>query len=190
MIADLLRRMTEGLLAPRASARRVLLARYGVDVALLFAVLAYAVQAMLQIVIPGARTLPEGMSGIPVGMHFVNLLLQVLIIWILSMAVFGIGRLFGGQGSRSQAFVLVAWHALVTTLLAPLFLLGAAQIQGGEIPAGALFVLFVAGSIYLWVLACFTAELHGFRSPWGVMGVMLAVMFLFSGLFMNLAPAP
>lgn len=182
--------MVEGLFAPRISARGVLRAQYGLDTAIQFAVLAYCIQAIMAILMPGVPgAQPQG-AGSSIGFHFLNIFAQLAIIGMLAFAVWGIGQLFGGGGSRRQALVLVSWHALVTTLLAPLFLLGASAVgqEGDAIPLGVVLIFGVAVAQYLWVLACYTMELHGFRSPWGVMGVMLAVAVLLSTLVMSAAP--
>ncbi|MDT8343718.1 MAG: YIP1 family protein [Thermohalobaculum sp.] len=191
MIRDLLARMIEGLFQPAASARRILAANHGVDTAMLFVVLAYAVQAIIQILLPGARNLPEGVEQVPVTLHLLNIIIQAMVIGVLSLMVFGAGRIFGGTGSRKQAFVIVAWHTLVTTLLSPVFLFGMAQIAAGQpVSPVVLVLLVVTGSFWLWVLAVYTAVLHGFRNPWGVLGVMLGISFLVSALLMSMVPAP
>lgn len=183
--------MIEGLVQPGNSARRILAADLGLDAAVLIVVLAYVLQAILQILLPGARALPEGVSQVPIALHLLNVLLQVMLVSLLSLMIFGVGRLFGGAGTRKQAFVIVAWHTLVTTLLAPVFLIGMARIAAGEALAPVLLVLMVgAGSFWLWVLAVYTAALHDFRSPWGVMGVMLGISFMLSALLMSMVPAP
>jgi hypothetical protein len=188
VIVELFRRMVEGLFAPRASARAVLAQGWGLDVAVQFAVLAYCLQAILAILIPGARGDAMPASGVPVGFHVLNLVAQVMLVGLLGLAVWGIGAIFGGRGTRDQALVITAWHTLVTTLLSPLFLLGAASSRGADpeqMPIGVVFVFAVAVSQYLWVLACYTMELHGFRNPWGVLGVMVAVAMLFSTALLN-----
>ncbi|MEM6946055.1 MAG: hypothetical protein AAF565_20100, partial [Pseudomonadota bacterium] len=177
MIFELFRRMVQGLFSPRASARAVLAQGYKLDTAVQFAVLAYCFQAILAILIPGARD-AGAPSGVPIGFHVLNLIAQVALVGILGFAVWGIGALFGGKGDREQALVITAWHTLVTTLLSPLFLLGAVAAGGAtpdQMPVGIVFIFAIAVSQYLWVLACYTMELHGFRNPWGVLGVMVAV---------------
>ncbi|MEM7526559.1 MAG: hypothetical protein AAF416_02630 [Pseudomonadota bacterium] len=187
MIFELFRRMVQGLFSPRASARAVLAQGYKLDTAVQFAVLAYCFQAILAILIPGARD-AGAPSGVPIGFHVLNLIAQVALVGILGFAVWGIGALFGGKGDREQALVITAWHTLVTTLLSPLFLLGAVAAGGAtpdQMPVGIVFIFAIAVSQYLWVLACYTMELHGFRNPWGVLGVMVAVAMLFSTAMIN-----
>ncbi|MEM7499627.1 MAG: YIP1 family protein [Pseudomonadota bacterium] len=192
MIVELFRRMVEGLFAPRRSARAILAQGLGLDTAVQFAVLAYCLTAMLGVIVPGVRADAAGEGGLPIGSHVLSVVAQVMMVGILGMAVWGIGAMFGGKGTREQAMVLVGWHTLVTTLLAPLFLLGTAATVGaepGEIPIAVVFVFAIAVSQYLWVLACYTMELHGFRSPWGVLGVMVAVAMLFSTAVISLMGA-
>ncbi|MEM8759133.1 MAG: YIP1 family protein [Pseudomonadota bacterium] len=183
MIVELFRRMVEGLFSPRRSARALLAQKLGLDTAVQFAVLAYCLTAMLGVLVPGIRDDEALGNSLPIGSHVLSLIAQVMMVGIIGMAIWGIGTMFGGKGSREQAMVLVGWHTLVTTLLAPLFLFGTAAAAGGEpgeLPVAVVFVFAVAVSQYLWVLACYTMELHGFRSPWGVLGVMVAVAMLFS----------
>ena len=188
MIGDILGRILEGLLQPRISARRILAADLKMDAAILMLVLAYLVQAILQILLPGSRELPEGFSGVPLGLHFFNILLQIIVVGVLAMMIHGFGRLFGGVGSRLQSFVIVAWHTLVTTVLAPVFIYGMEQVAEGTVPSPMLFLMLIAAGAWMWLLACYTTELHGFRSAWGPMGMMLAASFLFSMLFVNMIP--
>ncbi|MGF1553452.1 MAG: YIP1 family protein [Paracoccaceae bacterium] len=180
--------MIEGLFAPRRSARRVLAAGWGLDVAVLLAVLAYALQAILAILVPGAR--PETAEGsLPLGAHLINLLRQLAVVGVEGFAVWGLGRLFGGTGSREGALILVAWHAFVTTLLAPFFLFGQASLREGDeeaLPLLLLVALALALAQSIWVLAAYATELHGFRNPWGVVGVMVAVMMLLSTIVVSL----
>lgn len=190
MIQALISRMIEGLFQPRQAAARILAGNHGADAAVLFLVLAYLIQAMLQILLLGAREQPEGAASVPaVAFHLLNIVLQAAMAGIISLLIFGIGRVFGGTGSRLQAFVLVAWHTLVTTVLSPVFLIGMGQLGAGEISGAVLGLMVVAVSIWLWVLAVYTAVLHRFRSPWGVMGVMVGLSFLLSSLFMAMIPA-
>jgi hypothetical protein len=184
---DLARDIFEGLFAPRRSARRVLHAGWGLDVAVLLAVLAYAVQAIVAILMPGARAGLDA-QGAGVAFHFANLLVQLALVGLVGLAVWGGGRAFGGAGTREGALVLVAWHALVVTPLTPLFLLGqsAAREEAESASPLALLVFAVAVAQYLWVLAAFATELHGFRNPWGAVGVMVAAMMLFSSVVISL----
>ncbi|MEM6679394.1 MAG: YIP1 family protein [Pseudomonadota bacterium] len=189
MYIQLLRLMAEGLFAPRTSARWILSGQNGLEVAVQFAVLAYCLQAMLAVVIPGARPVELTEDGIPIGSHVLNIIAQVALVGVLGLAVYGLGRLFGGEGTRDQALVITAWHTLVTTLLSPLFLLGASATRGGspeDMPIGVVFIFAIGVSQYLWVLACYTMELHGFRNPWSVLGVMVAVALLFSTALISL----
>ncbi|MBK0400209.1 hypothetical protein H0I76_13505 [Limibaculum sp. M0105] len=191
MIRNLLARMIEGLFQPARSARWLLSADLGLDTALLFVALAYVLQAIIQIVLPGARPLPDGIGHVPLTLHMLNLLLQVFLVAFMSFMIFAIGRLFGGTGTRKRAFLIVSWHTLVTTVLSPPFLIGMASVAlGKELSPPLLGLMVAAAAVWLWVLSVYTAVLHGFSNPWGVMGVILGVLFLLSALFMNMVPAP
>lgn len=185
---ELGRRMVEGLFAPRRAARTVLAMNLGVEHAVQIALLAYVVQSIIAIAMPGVRADALTGEGLPVAYHALNLIAQVLIVGLVGLAIWSVGRLFGGTGTRDQAIVLVAWHALVTTLLTPLFLIGASAAAPDAAPgAGTLLIFAVAVAQYMWVLACYTMELHGFRNPWGVLGAMVAVTVLFSSLLLTLS---
>ena len=60
---------------------------------------------------------------------------------------------------------------------------------GGEVEPAILGLMVAGGMVWLWVLAVYTAVLHRFRSPWGVMGVMVGLSFLLSSLLVNMVPA-
>ncbi|MEM9783717.1 MAG: YIP1 family protein [Pseudomonadota bacterium] len=194
----LLGRMLEGLFAPKLSARRVLAQDWGLDVAVQFTLLAYALNAILATLIPGAR--PEIAGGSIITVHLVNMILQVLLVGVIGAMVWGVGRMFGGAGARDRALVLVAWHTLVTVLLAPFFQLGTAALRdtlpegepgGGAVdmsaaPGWVVLSFGVGVSAWLWLLASYTTELHGFRSTWAVLGVMVAVAMLLSVVVLNL----
>lgn len=181
MIAvELGRRMVEGLFAPTKSAREVLSGQYSLQTGVQFVILAYVLQAMLAILIPGARG-EEAADGLPIGFHVLNLIAQFGMVGVIGFAIWGIGRLFGGAGTREQALIITAWHTLVTVLLAPFFL-GGTALSGDdpqEIGGVAVLLFLYAVTQYLWTLACYTKELHGFSSPWGVLGVMVAFAALF-----------
>ncbi|WP_424939898.1 YIP1 family protein [Aliiroseovarius sp. S253] len=77
----------------------------------------------------------------------------------LSVAIYAIGRMMGGQGSLENAIMTVVWMeflflglqvlTVVLTLIAP---------------AMAALLLFASVFLFFWVLTHFTAENHGFQS--------------------------
>ncbi|MEM6973873.1 MAG: YIP1 family protein [Pseudomonadota bacterium] len=191
--------MLEGLLAPRASARRVLDQDWGLDAAVLFALLAYALSAIFATIIPGAR--PDDVVGSFVLLHIINMVVQVLVVGATGSLIWGIGRMFGGSGTRDQAMVLFGWHTLVMVFLAPFFQIGSAAMRAtlpedadlangmpvdmSEAPGWVVLMLATGVAAWAWLLSLYTAELHGFRNPWGVLGVMVAVAMLFSILLLG-----
>ena len=188
MIGEFLGRILEGLLQPRKSARRILAAEPKMDTAIMMLLLAYLVQAIIQLAMLGMPEMPEGVSRL--GVHLSGIVMQMLMAAILWAMVFGIGRMFGGTGTGLQSIVMVAWHTLVTAFLLPVFILGLPELMAGEQVSGLLlFLMLGAIGFWMWLLACYTAELHGFRNPWGAMGMMLAVSFLFAMLLLNMVPA-
>jgi Yip1 domain len=173
---ELLRRIVEGYTAPRRSMRRMLEAGNGIEVALSMLALAFLVEAMLAILF-GAG------GGASIGVYFVNVALQLAVFFLFSGLIYAIGRAAGGKGTLAGAQLVVGWHALVTSPLAPLTVPvahafrsppGAAEIH---VPAGGLFLAFVYAAISFWLMANYVAELHQFRNTWGVLGALVGVTF-------------
>ncbi|MEL6197717.1 MAG: Yip1 family protein [Pseudomonadota bacterium] len=192
MIAvDLGRRMVEGLFAPSRAAREILEARLTLQTGVLFVVLSFLLSAMISIVM--RLMLLEEPSGPSLGGYVLGLISAFVRVGLFGVAIWWGGRLFGGEGARDQALILVAWHAVVTAPLEILVNLVALELAAvmpnpgdpvdpeamAEISQIVLLLALYAGFQYLWTLACFTKELHGFSQPWGTMGVMVACTALF-----------
>ena len=172
----------EGYTAPRVTMRRLLDAGYGLEVALTFLALAFLVEAILAILFGGSG------GGLSLGVYIVNIGLQLAVFFLLSGLIHGIGRAAGGKGTLSGAQLVVGWQALVTSPLSPLTLGFATAFRarpeaGGdvaapvEIPAGGGFLALLYVAISFWLMANYIAELHGFRSTWGVLGALVGVTF-------------
>ena len=178
MTGDVARAVVEGYTAPRASVRRLLDGGHGIEAALGLLALAYLVQAMLTILF-----LP---AGIGIFGHMLAIMQQLVTFFLLSALVYGIGRLAGGAGTMEGAQLVIAWHALVTSLLSPLAIgVSTAAFRSGEegagnIPPGMGFLALIYVAISLWLMANYVAELHGFRSTWGVLGAIIGVSFVFA----------
>ena len=178
MTGDVARAVVEGYTAPRASVRRLLDGGHGIEVALGLLALGYLVQAMLTIVF-----LPAGLG---IFGHMLAIVQQLVTFFLLSALVYGIGRLAGGTGTMEGAQLVVAWHALVTSLLSPLAIgVSTAAFRSGEegaggIPPGMGVLALVYVAISLWLMANYVAELHGFRSTWGVLGAIVGVSVVFA----------
>lgn len=187
MIADTLRRLAEGVISPRSSARWILSGHHDARTAVLFTVLGYLIVAMFSIVM--APLMPEHPAADinPLIGHLADLTLRVVSVFVQGLIVFGVGRVFGGTGSRRQSFVIIAWHSLVTSFLAPLIMLGGAQVQAE--PSGSAILVVIAGLAYTWLLAVYVTELHGFRSVGLVLAAILAISAAIGGLLLSAARA-
>lgn len=182
MTADLLRMIGEGYTAPRHAMRRLLDAGFGLEVALTFLALAFLVEAILAIVFGGRG------GDLSLGVYLVNLALQLAVFFLLSGLIHGIGRAAGGKGTLAGAQLVVGWQALVTSPLTPLTLGFANAFRARpdaagdaaatvEVPAGGGFLALLYVAISFWLMANYIAELHGFRSTWGVLGALVGVTF-------------
>ncbi|MCI2393247.1 YIP1 family protein [Aliiroseovarius sediminis] len=109
----------------------------------------------------------------------------------LAWAIFLIGRMFGGQGSLSDAIITVIWMEMIFLLLQALTLLLTLFAPG-------LAVLTMFGSVVLffWVLSQFTTESHGFTSTGlvfaSILGFMIVAVFALSFILvlMGVEPMP
>jgi hypothetical protein len=181
MTATLFRMIGEGYTAPRISMRRILDGGNGLEVALTFLALAFIVEAVLAILFGGRA------GGLSLSVYLVNVALQLAAFFLLSGLIHGIGRAAGGKGTLTGAQLVVGWHSLVTSPLTPLTIGFAsafrAQPDGAEaaaqvhIPAGGGFLALVYLAISFWLMANYIAELHRFRSTWGVLGALVGVTF-------------
>lgn len=181
----MLAHIAEGLIRPRDSLERLLAGRPTVADAGLMVVAAYAVQRMAVILLA-----PEE-EGAGLFVHLVSLSLAVAFTFMIGFLIYRIGRAFGGKATIEQSLVTAGWHALVMSLLSPLIVLGMAGAELGATAEDVSPAVFLSLALYLaagvWLLARFTATVHGFRNEWAVVGVILAVSVLLSSLLMALA---
>lgn len=174
MIQDIAANIAEGIWAPRASMRRMLPQISGVDSIVGLVVLGYVVQALVALVIPGAR--PETPAN-PLGWHIAGLAFQGVLFALSAGLVFLIGRIFGGTGSVLQTFAAMAWYSFVSAFLSPLALAGVGGLTQTEEPNGFAALLLVAATILgLRMFAGFVAEVHGFRNTWTVVAVSVGLV--------------
>jgi len=113
MIGAVVENIIGGYLHPRASARRMLDAGHGIEVALQMLVLAFVVREIFMVITPGAR--PEGVAVSLVGylVSFFDALMSFAVITTLACYV---GRIFGGVGTMRDSAVVLGWYTLVTSL--------------------------------------------------------------------------
>ena len=198
MIGAVVQNVIAGCLQPRASVRRILDGGHGYDVALLMVVLAYLVREISVLLILGDR--PDG-AGFMFTMHLQGLIQRLFSFLILSAAVYGVGRAFGGTGTWRQTNLAMAWYLLVTSVVVPLALpavihiadivdaAGDGPVEPVDIPAQPLVMFMVASGIMLWLFACYIAELHRFARTWNVVAVILGLSAALSFVVMALVPS-
>ncbi len=174
MQADLTLLLQQSLQSPRAAARRLLDWQFPASTA----VLAIALMAVISAGLSGISMLvaPEQIDPNILKM-FQNPLqvavLQGVVMVVMAMLVQGVGRMFGGRGRLTDALVLIAWtEALLSVLqLAQIVLV---VLSPSLAAALGLFGLV----LFLWVLASFIAELHGFASAGKVLFGLIATVFV------------
>ncbi len=111
--------------------------------------------------------------------------IQVLVQGAAAWLAWAVGRFFGGTGSLAQACALMAWVEWVLVLVQVaqvLLLLALPPVAEATSP--------LALILFLWLMASFVAELHGFPTLWKVLlGIVLtaaalgiAVVFILAAL--------
>lgn len=174
MQADLTLLLQQSLQSPRSAARRLLDWQLPSSTAFL----AIALMAVISAGLTGVSMLvaPEQIDP-NLLMMFRNPLqvavLQGLVMLVMAMLVQGIGRMFGGSGRLTDALVLIAWTEVL------LCLLQLAQIVLVVLSPSLAAALGLFGLVlFLWVLASFIAELHGFASAGKVLVGLIATVFV------------
>ncbi|MEM7544430.1 MAG: Yip1 family protein [Pseudomonadota bacterium] len=170
MLQLLISSVMESYRAPRAAVRGVIDRVDSIEgVAIIFA-LSFALQAMvLAISALVFGTVEAGLFGVLAGALTVSALSFAVIVGL----AFGIGRMFGGQGSLLDIATAIAWHSLVTVIFAPF--LGTLPVGPAD-QAGANPIQIVIFVIVFWLFANFIAEAHKFASAWRVAGAMIGIM--------------
>ena len=118
MIADVLRWVIGGFLAPQATVRRFLVdGNHGYEVAVQLFLLGFLIDAIVLVAF-GAS--PEA------GRHAVGyvgrLLVAVLQLALMVFLVFRLGRMSGGTGSFMDTVIGMAWWSLISALMLPVLL--------------------------------------------------------------------
>ncbi len=105
-----------------------------------------------------------------------------------AVLAYGVGRWRGGKGSLPDAVLLVAWLQVVQ-----LVLVAAQMLLLVVLPPLSALVEIGSVIVFLWLLANFTAELHGFRSVGmvlaGVLATFVAMVVVMTVLLMPFFPA-
>jgi len=95
--------------------------------------------------------------------------MQFMVLMITTIAVFVIGRMFGGHGSFDEALLLMVWLQFYM-LLVQVGLFAVTYLSNGATNPLNLGVYFY----FIWLMVVFVAALHGFRSYWAVFAGLLA----------------
>lgn len=186
MIGSILTHIVEGLIRPQASVERLMARGPNVSDAALMVVASYAVQRAWVLIFLG------GEVRFTLFQHLFALVGTLAYTFVTGVLIYVIGRAFGGVATREQSLVAAAWHQLVMTLLWPLLLLGIGGVElvpGQEVSSWALLVVIIFVSQWVWLLARYTATIHGFRNDWGVVGVIIGLSMLLSTLYLIVAGA-
>ncbi|HUF87824.1 MAG TPA: hypothetical protein VMM59_10630 [Thermohalobaculum sp.] len=188
MIQAVMENLIGGYLHPRASVRRLLAGRHGIDAAVAMVVLAWVVREMFFILVPGGRQGGEGVSFV---YYLVGLIDSLITFGLFSLMVCYVGHMFGGKANFPDTALVVAWYLLVTSIIVPLILPAVISIveaarAGTEVPGGPGFVVMASSAVMLWLLASYIAELHRFARTWQVLGALLGFSILFSFVFSGL----
>lgn len=156
-------------LAPRQAAQGILRWPLGENGRWAAFALMVVVSALLMHLLSAIGPLvgPDGVAIEPPGPFFWAMTVGAGMVILTGIAL-GVGKLFGGRARLSDVAVLVAWLQFVQLVLAAaqVVLMLALPMLGG--------VLEIASVLaFLWLLAYFMAEAHGFRSVGWVMGGVL-----------------
>jgi hypothetical protein len=122
---------------------------------------------------PGEDAMAQFMSQSPLRTAVV----QWLIMAATVLAIYRIGRAFGGSGSLTDALLIVVWLQVIMLAIQLAQLLSFLLVPplAGLVSLGGFFLFF-------WLLTSFIAELHGFASRWAVLagvigaGIALALV--------------
>ncbi|UWQ12944.1 YIP1 family protein [Aliiroseovarius sp. M344] len=107
----------------------------------------------------------------------------------LSWAIYLIGRMFGGQGSLSDAIITVVWMEAIFLALQALTL-----ILTFFAPSLAAITMVASVFLFFWILSHFVTESHGFNSAGlvftAILGFMIIAVFALSFILILLGVEP
>ena len=173
--------IVQGYLAPQKSVRQLLDANHGWDVAALLMLLGYLIGAIAILIISPESASKGGLVG-----HIGGIISTAIQFMITTFLVLVLGKMAGGTGTLPQALLAMGWYTFVSSFLFPLVVkpmnqlalaMSEATATGAppEIDGGSLFLAMFAGMTSIWLFANAVAALHGFRSLWGVLGVVMGI---------------
>jgi hypothetical protein len=159
----------DSLLRPREAARRILAAGVPAAVAVEAAVLVTCVGVVLgYLALMMDPDAIDVVSASILGRPLLGALVQLVALGVVVVLTVRIGRLFGGGGGYADALALVVWLNAVMVLVQALQLAALAVLP---LLAAAMAIATILWA--LWAFASFVAELHGFRRPAIVLGVVI-----------------
>ena len=102
--------------------------------------------------------------------------MQFASLFVMTLALYGVGHAFGGKGDWAGAMALVVWLQVI------MLALGLAQVVLYLlIPVAANLLGLVSLVALMWLLTHFTAELHCFKNLWlvafGIVGTAVVLIF-------------
>jgi len=159
----------DSLLRPREAARRILAAGVPAAVSMEAAVLvtcAGVVFGYLALMVD--RDAIDVVSASILGRPLLGALVQLAALAVVVVLTVRIGRLFGGVGGHADALALVVWLSAVMVLVQVVQLVALAVLP---LLAAAIAIATILWAF--WAFASFVAELHGFRRPAIVLGVVI-----------------
>lgn len=198
MIGATFENIIGGFLHPRASVRRVLALKPGIDAILLMILLAFAIRGMVALLLPA-----EAFGGDQKSLgQYIAILVSTYIGFAIEVTLICyIGRAFGGIGDIRITATAIAWYHVVTSAIEePVALIARMNIQAvmdlaenpasAPPPGGLALIGFVGGCLLIWLFAAFIAELHGFKRTLSVFAAMAAMLLLPALLIVSSAAAP
>lgn len=141
----------------------------------LFVTLSTGLGVATRILMPVDPDMPGPIVS-PLGLGLAEGVMMVL----TALAIYRIGRAFGGTGTFDQALLTVIWLQFV------MFLLSLTVLVVAMFSLGTAALIQLAGfALGFWILTFFVTEMHGFTSP-GLVFVMILVTMMGAGFVMSI----
>jgi hypothetical protein len=172
----------QSLFTPRAVAEQLLSAGFTRQAVLLGGAVVLILGAIFGTLTMALGPAPGGEDVAAIS-AFGLLILQVGGLFLTTFAAYGVGRLFGGEGSLDDVLLVVVW------LNAVLLLLQLAQFAAALLAPGLADIIFIASFVLtVWLFVNFIAAAHRFTSVGKVFFGTLGALFAFSIVLTLLLP--
>ncbi len=167
--------------APRAATRQLLGMNLSNSQLLEFAMLSIALNTLIahsQSLFALDQVAPDAVDEMPPVIEFTPFMtfgVDFILMAASVLAVYLVGRMFGGTGTLRDSVLINAWmhYVMIVVLLA-------IQLLALLIPGMGFVGVLLAVGIFLYLLCNFVAEMHGFKSPWSVLFGTVAVTLVLS----------